>query len=108
MTRIRRCEECGKALSRYAAHCTMHPSVGTMAWSHRIRDAYAYVLKANGQLGKSGRDLDRWVEETDPAYYPGITRGDLALALSYARRWKLPPFDETDLPPVTTPAGLFG
>lgn len=107
-TRIHRCEECGRALPPYAEHCVTHPTAPVIAWTHKIRDAYAIIVKAHGQLHISGKDLDRWVEEVPADYIPGTSRGNLALALSYARRWKIPPFSETDLPSVATAAGLFG
>lgn len=58
--------------------------------------------------GYEAQNLDWMVENCDPSDITGTSRGDLALALSFARQWNTHDFEEAFEPP--TPAGrpLFG
>jgi len=106
--KISRCSECGFSVYRWEAKqaCPKHHQVEgctLIPWTTKLGIAMGYVER----IARLGGNLERWIEEANPDYYPGTTRGDMALALTYARKWRI--IDEgNDLPSTATPRGLFG
>lgn len=98
-----RCEECGLVLT-FDDVCPRHPAAIRIHWP-QARDAAAKYLQTQDIQGMAGKELDEWVERYDPNYFPGTTTGDLALVLTYLRKWgKL---RETGLPDIR-PITIFG
>jgi hypothetical protein len=67
----------------------------------REKGSASYYLD---RMAEAGEDLERFVETFDTDMFPGVSRGIMALVLSYRKKWR-------DLPAKaapTTPAGLFG
>ena len=106
MNKHSRCEECGYPL-RGAERCPRHPGALPVDWPQKRFIAYNLVCRAAGR-GLTGAALDAWVEETKEGEADGTTPGDLAVALTYARKWKRQEFNESGLPSLVTPKGLYG
>lgn len=101
-----RCSECGypmKGLEIDPPVCPNHPEAQAVRWYRRLEYAYEYVLRQSAE----GVDLEAWVERAGPEW-TGVSRGDLAEALVYARRWREARFREGQLPEIATPRGLYG
>lgn len=73
-------------------------------WPSSLRWAMNYVIRQS----QDGVRLAEWINTCDLNLWTGCTRADLGVALTYARRWRPEGFAEGELPPVQTPAGLFG
>lgn len=97
-----RCSECGYPW-RGSSLCPRHPDADSVAWGSEMKWAYHYVTRES----ESGRDLDEFVQRPGE-YLTGVTPGDLAMALMYARLWQERHFHEGELPTVVTPNGLYG
>ena len=81
-----RCEECGWELSRdrfgNQPFCRDHPDATRIPWGRQeVRTAH-YLLSQ-----PEGTDLFDFVDEYVDDYYPGVSRGEMALALTRLRRW---------------------
>ncbi|MBA2708318.1 MAG: hypothetical protein H0U59_11010 [Gemmatimonadaceae bacterium] len=104
-----RCEECGYKVvpSRYLTEpvvCPRHWSAGLIEWPHEYVYAQHYL---EGAGAKGGKDLERWIETATEDEITNVSRGALAIVLSYLRKWDL--LEERELPTLgATPMGLYG
>lgn len=101
--KVHRCEECGLILV-WDEECPNHPDASRIWWPQSMRIAYHLVaLRATDAI-----DFDAWVETAPDEDLTGTTRGDLALALTCARKWQPAWFEEgRELPKPVSPRGLF-
>lgn len=114
-----RCSSCGREARvrppatsyRFAPHDrgiypneTACPNNDAIPWGRNLEWALSYVCSQS----RAGVRLPEWINSTDLRLWPGVTRSELSVALTYARRWRPTGFAEGQLPAVVTPSGLYG
>lgn len=78
--------------------------VRSVPWPDTLKWALYYV----NRQADAGVKLDSWVNSAAMNFWTGCSRADLAVALTYARKWKRPEFREGKLPTPSPAVGLFG
>lgn len=98
--------------------CPEHPEAPLIEWSATLTHAYTAIMWAtlslafdpDADLGDGDR-VEEFVKTFDPAYWPGIETGAMALAAAFWKRWGRQDLPERRLPErgkPASPAGLFG
>lgn len=100
-----RCRACGQRLFGDDARCPEDPTAERVAWTIELTRAYHYI--ANGRT--NGEDVDVFVETYRDGYFPGVTRGDMALAAVLYKAWGYQDVPERRLPEGidTSPKGIY-
>lgn len=85
--------------------CAKHPTAERLPWPLSMTHAYRAVLFAH----EAGRDLDTFVETFRPDDWPGVEKGDMALAALLFKQRECRDLPERELPPGTdrSPVGLY-